>query len=286
MKKLIIIAIILTLFTGLTAADRGIDPIPETQGITIATTLDAIGNFASTTDVQWRITDSEDGLAGVPPLNPDIVEGVGPAIYQSTYTEDSYSNGVGLIAYDKNTDVETKARLSGLWNIDATKQLEFVGTDGARVYSDENVMVDGVATPTWITAEMLCPFAAPDGSGGFAAYCNMAEAGSTIDMTVSNVRTNTMDRFVVPSADTAVELEHDIVVTELITDLPSIGSVSAFMNALIQEDYSPWFYDEMDLSERIEYSESTSIDGEITVFEKQMNYNSKLTGMRASSALI
>ncbi|MDD3092352.1 MAG: hypothetical protein PHG80_12060, partial [Methanoregulaceae archaeon] len=136
MKKLAIMVIALALLTGFAVADPGINQTPETQGITTATTIDAVGNFASTTDLQWRITTADAGLNGVPPMTQ-----TGAAYYASTYEEDTYSNGVGLIAYDKNMDVETSNQLAGQWNIDADKQLAFVGVDGARVYSDEYIMV-------------------------------------------------------------------------------------------------------------------------------------------------
>jgi hypothetical protein len=269
MKKVIIMVIALVLMTGFAMADRGIDPVPETQGITTATTLDLVGNAASTTDIQWLITDSLLGLDGIPPLGP------GFAYYTSTYSEETFTNGVGLIAYDKNMDVETSEQLAGEWNIDADKQIEFVGVDGARAYSDEYIMVDGVGR--WTKTEldvMLCPFAA-DVTQDFPAYCNFAESGSTIDMTVANVRTNSMDRFIVPSGDTTVELEHDIAVTELITDLPSMGSASAFMNVLIMEAYAD--PDAETLGERIEFGEVSSVSGDISAFLKDMNY---VSGMR------
>jgi hypothetical protein len=287
MKKIVIITITLfVLLCGSAMADRGIDPVPETQGITTATTLDLVGNFASTTDIQWRITNDILGLDGIPPLFFNRAQDQGSTYYASAYTEDTYSNGIGLIAYDKNMDVETSEQLSGQWNIDADKQIEFVGVDGARVYSDEFIMVDGVGDWTGTDLDVLCIFASPVDYSIFPAFCNYADAGSTIDMTVANVRTNSMDRFIVPTSDTSVELEHDILVTELIEGLPSSGTASAYMNVLIMEarelleielpnegiDYlSP-------LAERIEFNEATSITGDITLFDKQMNYISQLTG--------
>jgi hypothetical protein len=276
-----IIIALMVLVCGFAMADRGIDPVPESQGITTATTLDLVGNMASSTDIQWRITNDFLGLDGIPPFGT-VIE-LTPAYYASSYTEDSYSNGVGLIAYDKNLDVETSDQLSGQWNIDADKQLEFIGVDGARVYSDENIMVDGVGEFSIIDKlDMLCPFAYDVDNWVFPAFCNYAEAGSTVDMTVANVRTNSMDRFINPTSDTSVELEHDIQVTELIDGLPSSGTASAYMEVLIQESRGVelTFEEQIEpLSERIEFSEFSSVHGDITVFDKQMNYDSKLTGL-------
>jgi hypothetical protein len=298
MKKITIILItLMVLLCGSAIADRGIDPVPETQGVTTATTLDLVGNFASTTDIQWLITSDENGLAGQPPLGDPIqgftrpLDDLNHAIrYSSTYSEETYSNGLGLIAYDKNLDVETSEQLSGQWNIEGEKQLEFVGVDGARVYSDESIMVDGVANWSVIEDAMLCVFVYPPlGHRSLPAYCNFAEAGSTVDMTVANVRTTSMDRFVVPTSDTSVELEHDIQVTELIDGLPSTGTASAYMDVLIQEArgirfiregsyYGPLIGFDSVPMERIEFGEVTSVTGDISLFDKQMNYNSMYTG--------
>ncbi|MCU0629330.1 MAG: hypothetical protein MUE45_07640 [Methanoregulaceae archaeon] len=120
MKKLAVVFIAMALFVGFAMADRAIDPVPETQGIVTSTTIDAVGNFASTSEIQWRITTEAAGLPGVPALDDG-------AIYESVYTEDTASNGIGLILYDKELDVETSAQISGQWNIEAVKELAFVG---------------------------------------------------------------------------------------------------------------------------------------------------------------
>jgi len=85
-----------------------------------------------------------------------------------------------------------------------------------------------------------------------------------------------MDRFINPSGDTPIELENDIQVTELIEGLPSSGTASAYMEVLIQESRCLVAYTEYDfnpLSERIEFAEASSVHGDITVFDKQMNYS-------------
>jgi hypothetical protein len=272
MKKLAILVIALVLLTGYTLADRGIDPVPETQGIVTSTSVNAIGNFASATELQWRITDDPNGLPKIPPLS------AAAAIYESTYTEDTQTHGVGLMLYDKELDVETSGQISGQWNIEATKQIAFIGIDGAYVVSTDNIMVDGAANYDKTIQNVICPFATTV-TEMFPTYCNRAEAGSTIDMTVANVRTTTTDRFVMPSADHPVELNHDLRVTELLTDVPSVGFASAYMEVLIQEarggpQDAPAPAPFLTLMERIEFSEASSADGAITLFDKLMHYES------------
>jgi hypothetical protein len=176
--------------------------------------------------------------------------------------------------YDKELDIETSGQISGQWNIEATKQVAFIGIDGASVVSSDTIMVDGaVDARASASQHFICPFI-PSLISQVPAYCNRAEAGSTIDMTVANVRTTTSDRFVMPSADHPVELNHDIRVSELITDVPSVGFASAYLDVLIQE--ARWGPDisSFDLKERIEFSEETSAEGAITLFDKLMHYES------------
>ena len=274
MKKLVIMIIFVILLTGFAVADRGISPVPETQGITTSTSANLVGNFASATEIQWRITDDLEGLPGVPVLDIPSV------IYESTYTEDTQSHGIGLMLYDKELDIETSGQISGQWNIEAVKQIAFIGIDGASVVSSDNAMVDGAAQGIWTSDVMICPFAGPVLSV-FPPFCNRADAGSTIDMTVANVRTTTTDRFVMPSADHPVELNHDIRVSELVADVPSQGMASAHLDVLVQEGRGLWLLNPFasdPLMERIEFSEETTVDGAVTLFEKLLHYESVLTG--------
>jgi hypothetical protein len=273
MKKLVMILLTLAMLTGVALADIGINPVPETQGILTSTSLNAVGNFASATDIQWRITNIRGGL---PSLPGGLID---DTIYESTYFEDTQSQGVGLIGYDKELDVETSGQISGQWNIEATKQIAFIGIDGAAVVSSDAIMVDGAQLSYDFPFEVvICPFISGIGDW-IPTYCNRAEAGSTIDMTVANVRTTTTDRFVMPSSDHPVELNHDIRVAELVTDVPSVGMASAYMDVLIQEAYGASLDDpeseiQWNLCERIEFTEETSADGAITLFDKLMHYES------------
>ena len=187
MKYVLLFLVTLGLITGLSMADTGVDPVPETQGIVTSTTIDMIGNFASASDLQWRITDDWYGLDGLPVEDPD--EHLEGDYYQSVYSEETQSNGIGLIAYDKELDVETGGQISGQWNIEAGKELSFVGTDGARVLSTDIILVDGISyAMESIPEQYLCLFAGDDFWLWPGTYCNYGESGSTIDMTVANVR--------------------------------------------------------------------------------------------------
>jgi hypothetical protein len=262
MKTTTFLVLLIGLFvltTGIAMADTGINATTETQGISITTSIIAVGNFYSKSDIAWTTTTSGGGLTGVPPLSDG-------ALYQAVYTEDTMSNGVGQIWYDKSLSVDTGAQLNGQSNIEATKQLAFIGENGSQIHSDEYIMVSGSANPAATNNAAICVFAGAS-SDTIPAFCNRVEAGSTIDMSMVNARTSTNTRFIVSSADTPVALNHDIRVDEL-AGKPSIGKVSAFMQGIIQEGRGSTAA----AFENIEFSESSSVDGEVHLFDKDMGY--------------
>jgi hypothetical protein len=328
-KKGIIALVIIIVLSGFTTADRGIGPVLETQGIASLTIINAFGHFDSDADLMWEITDDLNGLEGIPPLGDrnaggslEILgwepfqaiaygENEGATLYSSVYTEKTTSNGVGQIGYAKSLGVDTRAMLTGQSNIEATKQILYIGEVGGRVLSDDFISVDGTANPSpsarfglAVNADVpapsappssdtsACIFAGDDESAILPAFCTYAESTSSIDLSVAHVRTTSDARFVVPSDDTPVILDHDIRVTD------SVGKASAGMEVAIMEsspseerfdfaismfdpntchqyDFEGWAgISSTDTMEHVEISEYTSIDGTITLFDKAMRYDS------------
>ena len=219
------------------------------------------------------------------------------------------SSGVGQIGYTKSLEADTTAMLTGQSNIQAIKQIQYIGENGGSVSSDDFISVYGTANPSPYASfglgintdapesatngKFICIFAGNDGSVILPAFCNYAESTSSIDLSVANVRTSSDARFVVSSADTPVILDHEIRVTD------SVGKASAGMDVLIMEsnpsadrlDFAFSIYPEPESEERydiegwvsesstdamedIELSEFTSIDGSIRLFDKVMRYDS------------
>ena len=106
-------------------------------------------------------------------------------------------------------------------------------------------------------------------TGAMAAtsFCNFIEAGSSIDTGAVNIRTSASDLFALATGSDPVELDYQILVTELQPGTPSQGMVSSYMNALIQEGDG----DTQTLREMLRYYDSSSVSGEINIFEKIMN---------------
>ena len=103
------------------------------------------------------------------------------------------------------------------------------------------------------------------------AYSTRIESGSSIDMSVVNLKTTTNSRFIV-SGNTPVELNYNIRVTDF-DGTPSKGKVSTFMQGMIQEGKGCT----SGAIEEIEFNERTSLDGFISHFDKELHFRSGIT---------
>ena len=122
------------------------------------------------------------------------------------------------------------------------------------------------------------------------AFCNKIETGSTMTLTVGNLDTLIGGKFISNSADSGIEIFNTVDVSSYSVDLPSKGTVSAYLKGSIMEggrDISitePLSRDPLeiktespnDLCEMFEFFDFTSISGDIFNFNKQMSYSSIL----------
>jgi len=265
MKKFGIMVVVLAMLVGMTGfamADPGINQTPETIGISTTTVAQVAGGMISRTSVDIEMT-SDQPLADVPPLTDG-------RWYISTYTEDTVSNGVGLIDYTKLMDVDTANKDVNQYNIQAFKQLDFLGDGTSSIVTAENIFVEGTSVGNADATEWsMCVFAPTDVSGGWPPFCNSARAGSSVDMLMGSVTTATNDRFIMKTADPMVVLNHNVRVIE------TIGSASAYMDVLSIEGRGfeggvPAAY------QTTSFSETTTVDGLIDLFDKQMHYESAM----------
>ena len=270
MKKLGTMVISLALLTvGMAMAEPGIPQISEVQGLSVSTTVIAAGNVNAASNVEWTIAAGEDNLGEVPPLD----EGV---LYTTVYTEDTQNGGVGYISYDKDLDLTTANRVTGQYNVQAVKQITYLGVDASSVVTNDYLMVDGAGDEYGdIADKLLCPFGADRDA---PAFCNRVETGSNMNLKVANLNTQMGDRFIMKSADPGVAVFNNVGVSSYAADLPSKGSVSAFIRGSIKEggreDEMGFDEDESDLYETVVFSDTTGVSGDITTFAKSMTYSS------------
>ncbi len=252
MKKLGILVIALALLVvGMAMAEPGICQVREVQGLSTSTTVIGVGNFNSASSVQMSIMRGGDGevnnLATIPPLGSGV-------LYQTVYTEDTQNSEYGYLSYDKDLDVGTGNKLNGQYNVQAVKQVTYLGIDASSIITTDYMMLDGVGENYGaIGNNMLCPF----GSDNQApTFCNIVETGSSMNLKVANLNTQMGERFIMK--------------------VPSKGSVSAFIQGSVREGGRDTGDESAeDLYMTMTFKDSTAFSGDISSFAKSMGYTSK-----------
>jgi hypothetical protein len=264
-KKLGILVIALGLLVvGLAMAEPGINQVNEVQGLSISTTVIAAGNFNAASSVQVTSIGGEDNLNTIPPLDSSV-------IYTSLYTEDTQNSNVGYVSYDKDLDVTTGNRISGQYNVQAVKQITYLGVDASSIITNDYMLLDGAGVDYGTMHDkLLCPF----GSDITApAFCNRVETGSNMNLKVANLNTQMGERFIMKSADPGVAIYNNVGVGAYTADLPSQGSVSAYIKGSIKEG-GRTSETAGNLTETVVFSDSTGVSGVISTFAKSMSYTS------------
>ena len=268
MKKLGIVVIALALLAvGIAMAEPGIPQVNEVQGLSTSTTVIAAGNFNAASSVQVTTISGDDSLADIPPLDSSVY-------YTSLYTEDTQNSEVGYISYDKDLDVSTANKISGQYNIQAVKQITYLGVDASSVITNDYMLLDGAGVDYGTIGEtLICPFGADVEA---PAFCNRIETGSNMNLKVANLNTQMGDRFIMKSADPGIAVYNNVGVGSYASDLPSKGSVSAFIKGSIKEGGREGASDEdnEDLFFTMVFSDSTGVSGDISTFAKAMSYTS------------
>jgi hypothetical protein len=229
------------------------------------------------------------------PILPSPLDGPWSAIYTSSYNENTIADQ-GLVTYTKGMTTDTAgAATSNLYNVQTNKLVEFIGTDTGRMTSDESTVLDGAGSQFFYESPFLiCPFAGQPDSVN-PPFCNIVGEGSSVDLTLGSLATATTQRYIMlsagpifgepgnadlPVSDPGVESDYQIKLTGF-GDVPAMGSAEASINVHLQEGRQliefPTGPDSTPKAEDVLYSETTTASGDITLFQKVMSYNSKIT---------
>jgi hypothetical protein len=273
MKKLGILVIALALFVaGMAMAEPGAIAVAETQGLSVSTTVIGAGNFNAASSVQLSIMNSDgDDLTTIPMADNFT-------LYTTVYTEDTQNSEMGYISYDKDLDVSTANKLTGQYNVQAVKQITYLGIDASSILSNDYMMLDSAGDQYGGMADQLiCPFATDTEAPSF---CNVVETGSSVNLKVANMNTQMGERFIMKAADPGVQIYNNVAVGAYDASLPSKGSVSAFIQGSIKEggasgDGRRDSIASTDLAETFVFKDTTGFSGDITSFAKSMSYTSK-----------
>jgi hypothetical protein len=303
-----IISLLIILFlAGIVCADPSVTQVPEIQGLSTATSVNAVGLMTESDSLSWQLSNLgiNNSLAapGYPPYDagngtvlvwddiyPYASHTPGQVLYTTVYDADIVAQA-GQISYVKTMDVNTGNKVISQSNVNAQTGLTFVATDdGGNVVGTEDLMLDGAGMYDLTADKMLCPFAAQS-SLFIPPYCNIVQTGSKYDLTVGSVTTDANNRFVGSDATAPVVQNYDINVKPYGTSqgqIPAIGSAMAYMkvhtqegrltlvNQFIMENDEVSIY-KVVKSQDITYSDSSSALGVISAFTKSLSYNSGMS---------
>jgi hypothetical protein len=244
------------------------------------------------------ITTTDQGIhTGV--LDPGQVQ------YTTGYN-DQYAGVSGQQTFVKTMAISTANKIADQSNIKANTDIQFIAIDTGRATRSEDLLLDGAAQAQDSSSLILCPFANAN-PGIIPAFCNIEQAGSAFDTTLTSTVTSADTRFVGTDATIPVVLNYNINAQGITlsdgSSSPMIGSVSAFMKVHVQEARNestisgtvlsqgeaaqillPYSYPDganPQKSEDLVYSETSSASGLINKFSKSMSYSSQASAVQA-----
>ena len=298
--RITLIALTIVLVTvGVAFADSGEPQVEETQGFITSTLMQLLGTATETDSIATTINDGYEagGWDHAPPMAPESV------IYSSTYSEHTIADQ-GMVSFAKSMTYDTAGMaVENQYNLVTDRLTEFIGSETGRMTSQESLLLDGACTGLETGYSLLCPFATQTDEDIIPTFCNIVEEGSSVDLTIGSLSTQSSERFIMlaapdfttksnfgmawpyPVADPGVEANYNVKLTGF-WDVPASGTASAYMDSHVQEarailyrlpgtNYEDYEYPK---AEDLVYSELTTATGEITLFQKTMNYKSQFTG--------
>ncbi|HTY14976.1 MAG TPA: hypothetical protein VMC42_04645 [Methanoregulaceae archaeon] len=232
----------------------------------------------------------------------------GQVQYTAGYNS-QYSGVSGQQTFAKSMALSTADTLADQSNIKANTNIQFIAVDTGRATNSEDVLLDGASQAQNSSSLILCPFANAN-PGIIPAFCNIEQAGSAFDTTLTSTVTSADTRFVGTDATIPTVLNYNIN-SEGITlgnqSSPMIGSVSAYLKVHVQEarnestitgsildpfdDGGSLYYSFPNAvspmkSEDLVYSETSTASGLISKFSKSMSYSSQASAVQAPTSVI
>ncbi|HTY14201.1 MAG TPA: hypothetical protein VMC42_00670 [Methanoregulaceae archaeon] len=193
-------------------------------------------------------------------------------IQYTTGYNDQYSGISGQQTFTKSMAVSTGNTIADQSNIKANTNIQYIAADTGRATRTEDLLLDGAANSTDTASAILCPFA-QSVSTVIPPYCNIVQAGSAFDTTLTSTVTSADTRFVGTDSTFPVVLNYNINSQGITLDSgssPMIGSVSAYLKVHVQEARN----NTTTKSEDLVYSETSTASGLISKFSKNMQYQS------------
>jgi hypothetical protein len=299
-EKIIVLLIIVVLLAFITAvsADLLVNRTPEIQGLATATSVNVQGTVTETDSGAWVTRD--DLYFDVFGTDDPPFYGFGPGALTDPLLGDQemvttgYNDNIAAVSGQttllKSVGISTGNQIADGSNFKAATDMQYIAIDTGRATRSEDLLIDSAGNETDpVEIYILCPFASENlVDDDIPAHCNIAQAGSSIDTTLTSVVTSADDRFVGTDSAIPVVLNYNINAKGITLgnqSSPMIGSVSAYLKVHVQEggetnfsgDFASAVKSATTKAEDLSYSETSTASGLISGFSKSMNYQSGLT---------
>jgi len=318
---------------GFALADRDPSATFETQGVKVTVAVDVVNDFTghsqfkedeSTTfkltnvgalddpplDVPWPGFSSDDGQFFLIPHGElfDLLGNPTPGQVQATAvrTESTEQNNGASTVYGKTSVVDTANKVAGTNNIQATRNVQYLGGTDGRMTSSEKIVLDNAGALGYGADTLLCPFGAASTGSHWTnptcidcepelieepsfvpPFCNIVQAGSNMDIQQGSYVTNANERHVAATSDFPVTLGYDIKLIGVQQSV-AVGSVTAYMNVHTQEGGPTTFVENVPLGDvgsmdiyqtsgvagDFVYADTSTASGYISNYAKSMQYQS------------
>jgi hypothetical protein len=278
------------------ASDAATDPTSPWYGETLQ---DYLRWYAATDNQGWGpwaqdILNwlSNQGSALTPPLQSQEVQ------YTAGYNA-QFSGVAGQQTFAKSMALSTANKIADQSNIKANTDIQFVAVDTGRATYSEDLLLDGASREQDSSSAILCPFANAN-PGIIPAFCNIEQAGSSFDSTLTSTVTSADTRFVGSDATIPTVLNYNINAQGITLgnqSSPMIGSVAAYLKVHVQEarnesvglDTFEGAQETITLnpqkSEDLAYSEASTVSGLISRFSKSVSYSSQASAVPAPALI-
>ena len=289
--------VVMLAFVSTVSADHLVNRTPEIQGISTATSANVQGTVTEADSGAWVTRDNlyfdMFGLDDPPfyGFGPGALSAplLGDQAMVTTGYNDNIAAVSGQTTLSKSVGINTGNQITGGSNIKAGTDMQYIAVDTGRATRSEDLLIDSAGNET-DPAEIyiLCPFISENlVDDDIPAHCNIAQAGSSIDTTLTSVVTSADDRFVGTDSAIPVVLNYNINAEGIslgTQSSPMIGSVSAYLKVHVQEggetnfsgDFASTVKSATTKAEDLSYSETSTASGLINGFSKSMSYQSGL----------
>jgi len=330
---LIISMVMLLCIGGFASADRDPPATFETQGVKVTVSVDVANDYTGHSQLKeeesttFKLTNvntlddpplqgpwpgwvSDDGGYFLIPHGGifDLLGDDEPGQVQATAvrTESTEQNNGASTIYGKTSSVDTANKVAGTNNIQATRNVQYLGGNDGRMTSSERIVLDNAGALGYAEDTLMCPFgAASTGShwtnpscpdcepelieepSFIPPFCNIVQAGSNLDIQQGSYVTNANERHVGAISDFPVTLGYDINLKGVQQSV-AVGSVTAYMNVHTQEGGPTTFlvnlpigdlgtmdyYQVSGVQGDFVYSDTSTASGYIIGYSKSMQYQS------------